>query len=82
MNKEVSKVIKEWKDEAGLTLNDIILISVFPTSRKVLKICTSKPGFMIGKYGKLYYKYTEKLKEILPNLDSIEFVETDYWYIR
>ena len=37
---------------------------------------------MIGKGGELHTKYKEKLKEILPNLECVTFVETDHWYIR
>ena len=82
MNKEISKIIKEWKDEAGLTHNDIILISECPGLRKILTIYTSKPCCMIGKGGELLTKYEEKLKELLPNLEYVTFVGTDYWYIR
>ncbi len=82
MNKEISRIIKEWKDEAGLIHNDIILINAYPTIRNVLTIYTNKPGFMIGKGGELHAKYEEKLKEILPNLERVTFVETDHWYIR
>ena len=37
---------------------------------------------MIGKGGELFDKYKKKLKEFNQNLEHIEFVETDSWYIR
>ena len=80
MRKEISNIIKEWKDEAGV--DGIILVGVYPSFRKTIKICTDKPGFMIGKGGELIKKYQEKLKEINHNLKNIEFVETDCWYIK
>ena len=51
MLNDITKIIKEWKDEAGLNHNDIVLISACPTIRETLKICTNKPGWMIGKSG-------------------------------
>ena len=80
MIKEITAIIKEWKEEAGV--KGIILIGAYPTFRKTIKICTDKPGFMIGRCGELVNKYQEKLKTINPNLEKIEFVETDSWYIK
>lgn len=80
MRKDISSIIKEWKDEAGV--KSIILISGYPSFGKTFKICTDKPGYMIGKGGELYNKYKEKFKKINPTLECIEFVETDSWYIK
>ena len=82
MLKDIKKIIKEWKDEAGLNHNDIVLISACPTIRETLKICTNKPGWMIGKGGFLYEKYKEKIIGQFKSIKNIEFVETDSWYIR
>lgn len=79
MDKEISKIIKEWKTEAGV--KGIVQVSAFPNSRKTMKICTSKPGPMIGYHGSLYNKYEALLKSICPNLENIEFIETDKYYI-
>lgn len=78
MTREMSAIIKEWKDEAGV--EGIIQISRSPLN--TLKICTSRPGQMIGLCGNLFDKYKEKLKEICPKLEKIDFVETDSWYIK
>ncbi len=75
-------IIKRWKDEAGLKNNDIILISACPTVRETLKICTNKPGWMIGKSGYLYNKYKNIISEKYPHIKQIEFIETETWYIR
>ena len=80
MRKDVSNIIKEWKDEAGV--KGIVLVSVYSSFRDTIKICTDRPGAMIGKGGELFDKYKKKLKELNPNLEHIEFVETDSWYIR
>lgn len=80
MRKEFSEIIKEWKNEAGV--DDIVLIGAYADFRDTIKICTSKPGWMIGRGGELVYKYKEKLKLLNPRLKDIEFVETDRWYIR
>ena len=80
MRKEIANIIKQWKTEAGV--ESIILVGVYPSFRKTIKICTDKPGYMIGRGGELINKYREKLKEINPNLENIEFIETDSWFIR
>ena len=80
MRKEISNIIKEWKDEAGV--KGIVLVSVYSNFRDTIKICTDKSGVMIGKGGELVDKYKKKLKEFNHNLEHIEFVETDSWFIR
>ena len=59
-----------------------MLVRVYSSFRDTIKICTDRPGVMIGKGGELFDKYKKKLKEFNPNLEHIEFVETDSWYIR
>lgn len=78
----ITDVIKKWKDEAGLKNTDIILIGACPTVRETLKICTNKPGWMIGKAGCLYNKYKDIIFEKYPHIKQIEFIETETRYIR
>lgn len=80
MKRNLTKIIKEWKDEAGV--KGIIQINALSTVRDTLTICTDRPGFMIGKGGCLIDKYREKIQNEYPNIKKIEFVETDSWYIR
>jgi len=80
MKQEISEIIKEWKDEAGV--KDIILVGARSSCLRTIKICTSRPGAMIGLGGELHDKYKEKLKKVNPVLEHIEFVETDSWYIK
>lgn len=80
--RNITKIIKQWKDEAGLNLNDIILVSACPSVREELKICTNKPGYMIGREGCLFKKYEKLIKENYKNINKISFVETYSWYIR
>ena len=82
MTREISAIIKEWKEEAGIDEKHIILVGVYSLSRDTIKICTDRPGWMIGKHGVLHDKYLAKLQNVNTNLKSIEFVETDSWYIR
>ena len=78
MLKSIEKIIKEWKQEAGV--KGIIQIGRHPY--KTLKICTDRPGPMIGLHGSLVDKYLKKLQEVEPTILEIEFIETDYWYIK
>lgn len=80
MKKDISTIIKEWKNEAGV--KSIIMVSAFADFKDTIKICTDKPGLMIGKGGELVDKYRDKLKKVNPKLETIEFLETDSWYIK
>lgn len=80
MERKLTKLIKQWKDEAGV--KGIIQINAYPTVKDTLTICTDRPGFMIGKGGCLIEKYKEKIKNEYPNIKRIYFMETDSWYIR
>ena len=80
MKRNLTKIIKEWKDEAGV--KGIIQINELSTVRSALTICTDRPGLMIGKGGCLVDKYREKIQKEHPNIKEIKFVETDSWYIR
>lgn len=80
MKRNLTKIIKEWKDEAGV--KGIIQINALSTVRDTLTICTDRPGLMIGKGGFLIDKYKEKIQKEYPNIKKIEFVETDKWWIK
>ena len=80
MERRLTEIIKEWKDEAGV--KGIIQISALPTVRDTLIICTDRPGYMIGKEGCLVDKYREKIQKEFPRINGINFVETHSWYIR
>ena len=80
MERRLTEIIKQWKDEAGV--KGIVQIGALPTVRHTLTICTDRPGFMIGKGGCLVDKYREKIQKEFPNIKEINFVETHSWYIR
>ena len=80
MERRLTEIIKQWKDEAGV--KGIVQISSLPTVRHKLTICTDRPGLMIGKGGCLIDKYREKIQKEYSNIKEIKFVETDSWYIR
>ena len=80
MRKEISNIIKEWKDEAHV--NGVILVSRYSDFEDTIEIYTDKPGYMIGCRGELVNKYMEKLKMHNPHLKHITFKETDSWFVR
>ena len=80
MQREILHIIREWKKEARV--DGIIQVSAFAGSKDAIKICTDKPGYMIGFHGTLHDCYLEKLKKVNPRLRRIEFIETDSFYIK
>ena len=70
-NKKIQEIIRQWKQECGIT--HMIL---FRYSSHVLKICTDRPGIMIGLHGITVYKYTDIFKSYDKNFEKIEFIET------
>ena len=80
IEKEIFGIIKEWKKESRV--RSIILVNANCATNKVLTICTSKPGLMIGKKGVMIKKYLEKIKAVNANIESINFIETNKWYIK
>lgn len=79
MLRSYSEIFKKWKKEAGV--RGPILIGAFPNLRDTIKICTDRPGALIGKGGERYEKYKKKLQELNPKLKEILFIETDSYYI-
>lgn len=67
LRRDLSEIIKEWKNEAGV--EDIILIGVYADFRDTIKICTNKPGWMIGRGGELSEKLLQWAKN---NISSIK----------
>lgn len=76
MIKDITKIIKEWKDEAGV--EGIVLLSPNPESSSRITIYTDKPELMIA----LCEKYEEKLQEINHLLCGFSFVETGNLYVK
>ena len=71
-DKKVQKIIRQWKQECGITHTIL-----FRYNHNVLKICTDRPGIMIGFHGNTVDKYTEIFKSYDKNFEKIEFIETD-----
>ena len=79
-------LLKRWKEEARIE-KDTTLVS---KRGNCLIICTSRPGWYIGKGGELYEKYFQMIKNgktdkgerillspfVVEKLEKIEFVET------
>ena len=71
-NKKIQEIIRQWKQECGITHTIL-----FRYSHNVLKICTDKPGVMIGFRGSTVDKYTEIFKSYDRDFEKIEFIETN-----
>lgn len=71
-DKKIQEIIRQWKQECGITHTIL-----FRYSCNVLKICTDKPGIMVGFHGSMVYKYTEIFKGYDKNFEKIEFIETN-----
>ena len=71
-DKKIQEIIRQWKQECGITHTIL-----FRYSCNILKICTDKPGIMIGCHGSTAYKYTEIFKSYDNDFEKIEFIETD-----
>ena len=80
MNREFSKIMKNWKDEAKV--DGIILLGVGAPYSPTLTIYTDRHGAMIGRAGNTYYKYKEIIQKTLPHVKEVKLVETDRWYIK
>lgn len=80
MNREFSKIMKNWKDEAKV--DGIILLGVGAPYSPTLTIYTDRPGAMIGRAGNTYYKYKEIIQKTFPHVKEVKLVETDRWYIK
>ena len=71
-DKKIQEIIRQWKQECGITHTIL-----FRYTGNVLKICTDKPGIMIGFHGSTVYKYTAIFKSYDKNFEKIEFIETN-----
>lgn len=71
----MKKIIERWADESGV--HSPIIVGVFPGYRNVLKICTDRPGLMIGHHGKIISKYHDIIKKDFDRVELVEIVETD-----
>ena len=74
MNREFSKIIKNWKDEAKV--DGIILLGAGAPYSSTITINTDRPGAMIGRAGNTYYKYKEIIQRNLPATVSLAVLLT------
>lgn len=83
VDKELTKIIKDWKDEAGLAESDIIMIAARAKKESgTLKLYLNKPGVLAGAHGELVNKYTNIIREKFPDVIRVHFVRTEAWYIK
>lgn len=43
--------------------------------KKILKVLTNQPGYLIGRSGEILKKYTNLIKASLPEIDEVEVIE-------
>lgn len=75
--KIINKILKNWKQEAKATR---VIQYEYNEPEGVLYLYTSRPGYLIGKGDILLNKYTDILKNSLPNFKKIHFIKTNYYY--
>lgn len=82
----IKQIIARWKAEAGVfepihfKHTDEMDDETCEILKHTIKIFTSRPGLLIGRYGKLVEKYREIFKEYYHGTDvEIEFIETNDW---
>lgn len=78
--KNIQKTIKEWKKEAKV--ESPVLFKVRTLDNKTtLCIYTTRPGYLIGRAGKLFYKYKDILtgnSKTFGQIDDVTIFETEY----
>ena len=69
-------IIKEWRIEANVKTP---ILYKYDSSKQILTLCTSRPGYMIGYHGQLIYKYREKLNKLYATrpIKGIDFIEVE-----
>jgi len=70
MEKRISKIIKQWKAEAGVES-----AIQFSYRNGLLTIYTSQCGFLVGSMGKTVNKFREIIKKEVYGFKRMEFIE-------
>ena len=67
-------IIKEWREKAKV---NIPVLYKYDSFKRILTICTSRPGYMIGYHGVLIDEYKQKLIDAGMRINNIEFIECE-----
>lgn len=84
-NVELCYWLNDWCKEAHLNSKEVLFF--INREGRLLNICTSRPGLLIGAKGNLYEKYKNSLKEIENKykcehpleINLIECTQADFW---
>lgn len=68
------EIMREWCEESQLSLQHVMFKG--DNKEGVLRVYTDRPGYLIGKAGRIIYKYEKQLKELCPKY-KIELYEVD-----
>jgi len=71
----LTQEMRNWKEEAKVTTPIMYRHNI---CGKEVIVCTSQPGWLIGKAGRLVNKYSEIISNILGEPTAIKFVEVGY----
>lgn len=71
----LAQEMRNWKEEAKVTTPIMCRHSI---CGKEVIVCTSQPGWLIGKAGRLVNKYSEIISNILREPTTIKFVEVEH----
>ena len=77
MGKYIQKIMRQWKKESG---SDRVCQFKLQRDGKLV-LYTSQPGRFIGLHGCLYDKYESILKTKIPEINSIDIVETNWYWV-
>lgn len=72
--KNISNIMRKWKAESS---SESVLQYRFFEDSGVLCVYTSNIGLYIGSKGNLYDKYTQIFKNEIPQVNEIDFMETN-----
>jgi ribosomal protein S3 len=71
----LTKEMRMWKSESGV---DTPIMYRYSVCNNKVVVCTSQPGWLIGRAGILLNKYSEIISNKLGRPTTIEFVEVGY----
>lgn len=77
MGKHIQKIMRQWKKESGS--NRVCQFQLQSDGKLVLY--TSQPGRFIGLHARLYDKYESILKNEIPKINSVDIVETNWYWV-
>lgn len=77
--RNVEHILKNWKHESK---HKQIIQYKYDRAEKLLILYASRPGVLIGQYGRLVEKYTKLLNDLVyPDIRKVAFIEVEHRWI-